>query len=104
MDGAPGCHDACSQALDVPFPGAGQRLVKVRQIEDKVALGCAEAAEVHEVAVAAKLDADAGRRRRGQVESHCPSRPTQKRERRWEHAAIAYRDQFGEAPLVRRFQ
>src|ERR1700730_8609007 len=27
-DGASGSHDACSQAFNVPFPGAGQRLVK----------------------------------------------------------------------------
>jgi hypothetical protein len=45
--------EAGDQALDVPLPRARQRLVEVVEVEDQVAVGRGEAAEVREVRIAA---------------------------------------------------
>ncbi len=58
---------ARSQALDVPLPRPGQRLVEVVDVEDEPALGRGEDAEVREVRVAAALHRQPGPRRRGEI-------------------------------------
>jgi hypothetical protein len=55
-------HDARREALDIPFPRCGQRLVEVVDVEQQRALGRGEQTEVRDVRVAARLHADAGRR------------------------------------------
>ena len=59
--------EAGRESLHVPFPGAGQRLVEVVDIEHEVTFGGGEDAEVEQVRVAARLDAEPGRRRGGEV-------------------------------------
>ena len=51
-----GDHEARRETLYVPLPGRGQRLIEVIDVEDDVALGRGEPAEVDQVAVAASLD------------------------------------------------
>ena len=58
-------HDAGRQALHVPLPGSRVGLVEVVAIEDELALGRPEDAEVREVGVAAELG---GESRAGVVE------------------------------------
>jgi len=48
--------------VDVPFPGAGQRLVEVVDVEHQAALGRAKDAEVGQVRVAARLHREPGDR------------------------------------------
>ena len=62
--------DARSEALHVPFPGAGKCLVEVVDVEQDLSLGRAEEAEVRQVGIAAQLDVDARARRRRQVGGH----------------------------------
>ena len=50
-----GHHDAGGQPLHVPLPGPGQCLVEVVAVEDELAFGRTEDAEVGEVGVAADL-------------------------------------------------
>ena len=66
-------RQAGGEALDIPFPGAGQRLVEVVDVEDHAPLGGGIDPEVGGVGVAAGLDHQPGRRRAGQVGR--PSRP-----------------------------
>ena len=93
-------HRAGSHALDVPLPGPRVRLVEVVHAEDEVALLRPEQTEVHDVAIAAGLDGDAGHRRRGQVVGHHGGRAAQEREGRGRHAAHADGHQLGH-PRVR---
>jgi hypothetical protein len=51
-------------------PWAGQGLVEVVDIEHEVTFGGGEDAEVEQVRVAARLDAEPGRRRGGEVIRH----------------------------------
>ena len=84
-------HD---QALQVPLPRCGKRLVEIVEIEDQVALGRCKSAEVEQVAVAARLHVDAGGRHRGEIVRHQRRRAAQERERRADHASVADRHQF----------
>src|SRR4051794_20481236 len=66
-----------------------RRLVEVVDVEDELALGRGEAAEVRHVGVAAELRVQAGHRRVGEVRSHDGGRPAEERERRLEHPPVA---------------
>ena len=90
------------EALDVPLPRAGQRLVEVGDVEDEVALGGGEHAEVRHVGVPAGLHHDPGRRRGRQVVGHHDGRAPEERERRREHPLPAQRDELGHPPAVLR--
>ena len=92
------------EALDVPLPRTGKRFVKVVDVEDETALGRREAAEVHQVAVAAELHAQAGRRRRSEIRSHDVGRAAVERERRERHATVTNRHEFRNAPQTRSFE
>ncbi len=52
---ARGDDDAGRKSLDVPLPGSGQGFVEIVDVEKDVALRRGEAAEIHEVGVAAGL-------------------------------------------------
>ena len=67
--GPPGDGDAGGEALHVPLPRSGQRLVEVVRVEDEGPLGRGEQAEVGQVGVTAGLDDDVGPRgrRRGRT-------------------------------------
>ena len=47
--------DAGCQALDVPFPGSGERLIEVVDIKDQLTFRRGEPAEVRQVRIAAQL-------------------------------------------------
>ena len=81
------------QPLHVPFPGRGQRLVEVVDVEDQPALGRAEEAEVGQVRVPARLHDHPGGRGAGQVAGHGQGRAAVVRERGLHHPAVPHRDQ-----------
>lgn len=95
-----GDHYAGRQPLDVPFEGRRQCLVQVVEVEDDVALGRGEAAEVHQVGIAACLHAQPAGRRVGQVGGHQRRRTAVEGEGRTRHAAEADRHQRGQPALV----
>nr|GFD53734.1 hypothetical protein [Tanacetum cinerariifolium] len=84
-----GDQKARHQALEVPLPGAGVRLVEVIDAEQQVALGCGEAAEVHQVAVAADRRDQPHVRRAGQVVGLQQGVATVEGERRHQHTPVA---------------
>ena len=99
----PACHrEAGGEALDVPLPRGGQRLVQVVDGENHPALGSRESAEIAQVRVAAALDPQARGRRRRQVGRHRERRPAVERERGADHAPVPQREQLAQAPLLRR--
>src|SRR4029079_19752798 len=59
-DVSPGDDEARHEPLDVPLPRAGHRLVEVVEAEHDVSFGRREEAEVHEVAIAARLYLESG--------------------------------------------
>src|SRR5690349_298664 len=89
--------EARGEALDIPLERAAQRLVEVVEVEDERPLRRGEAAEVREVRVAAKLDVEPRSRRRREVMRHYGGSAAVHRERRGEHAAVADRDELGDA-------
>ena len=72
----PGDDEAGGQPLEVELERAAERLVEVVDVEQQVAFGRREQAEVDEVRVAAELDLDARARagRRGPRPSAAPPR------------------------------
>ena len=72
---------ARAQAFDVPLPRPGHRLVEVVDVEDEVALGARELAEVRDVRVATRLHAQARHRIRREVHRHHRGRAPEERER-----------------------
>src|SRR3974390_3065017 len=58
--GPAGGDKARNQALDVPLPRRDRRFIEVVDVEDELALGCGEAAEIQQMAVAARLYIDPG--------------------------------------------
>ena len=101
---AAGHDEAGSQPLDVPFPGRGQGLVEIVQVEDQVALGRGKEAEVRQVAVPARLHEDAAGRGGRQIARHHRRRSAEERERARQHAAVADGDQLGHAAQARCFE
>ena len=89
-----GDDDAGRQPLDVPLPRRRQGLVEIVDVEEDVALGGGEAAEIHEVSVAASLHAKPGGGGRGEVGRHDRSRAAIEGEWRLRHAPEADRDQL----------
>ena len=73
--------EARRQALHVPLPRAGQRLVEVVDIEDDLTLRRAEHAEVEHVRVAAELYGEPGVRGGGEVGGHHQGGAPERRER-----------------------
>ena len=92
--------NARRQALDVPFPWAGQRLVEVVDVEDYPPLRRREATHVQQMAITTELRPDAAGRRVGQVSCHDVRRATEEGERGHHHAAVANRHQVGDPPAV----
>ena len=88
--------EAGRKALDVPLPRPRDRLVEVVDVEDELALGRLEEAEVHEVGVAAELSAQPALRRPVQIRGHEQRPAAIERARRDEHAPIADGDEFGD--------
>ncbi len=93
---AAGDRDARREALEVPLPRAGQRLVEVVEVEHQAAVRGRVAAEVGEVRVAAELRRQARARRGGEVGGHDRRRAAEERERRRRHAPVADRDELGQ--------
>ena len=95
-----GDDNAGREPLDVPLPGRRQSFVEIVDVEEDVALGRGETAEIHQVSVAAGLHAKSGRRRRGQIGRHERGCAAIKRERRLGHAAEADWDQLQDSAFV----
>ena len=89
-----GSDDAGRQPFDVPLPRGRQRFVEIVDVEEDIALRGREAAEIHEVSVAAGLHAKSGGGGRGQVGRHDRSRAAIEGERRLRHTPEADRDQL----------
>ena len=86
-----GDDDAGRQPLDVPLPRGRQGLVEIVDVEEDVALWRGEAAEIHEVSIAAGLHAKSGGWGRGQVSRHDRGRAAIEDEGRLRHAPEADR-------------
>ena len=67
---ARGDQHAHGQALDIPLPRPGERLVEVVEVEHQFSLGRGEHAEVRQVRVAAALNLKPRAWRRGEVTGH----------------------------------
>ena len=93
-------HHAGGQALHVPLPGPGQRLVEVVDVEHQVAIRGRVHAEVHQVGVAADLHVDAAGDRAGQVAGHHVGRPAVVGEGRGQHPTPTDGDQLGHPVAV----
>ena len=94
-------RDARGEALQVHGEvDARQRLVEIVDVEEDVFLRRREGTEVHEVAVAAGLDVDAGKRRMGEVLRHHGRSAAQEGERAHQHALVALGDELGHADAV----
>jgi hypothetical protein len=92
--------NAGRQPLNVPLPGRRQGFVEIVDVEEDVALGRRETAEIHQVSVAAGLHAKSGRRGRREIGRHDRGGAAIEGERRLGHAGEAQRDQFGDAAFV----
>jgi hypothetical protein len=73
--------EACREALHVPLERAGEGFVEVVEVEDQVAFGRSEAAEVQQVSVARELHVEPSSRRRGEVVRHHHRRAAVERQR-----------------------
>src|SRR6266700_1144849 len=60
---AHGKDNACRQALDVPFPGRGKRLVEIIDVEDQLPFGSSKTSKICNVAISAGLHTDFSDRR-----------------------------------------
>ena len=94
---APRDEDARRQPLEVPLPGAGQRLVEIVDREHEVAFGRCEHAEIGEMRIAARLHGQSGDRRIREVGRHHGRRAAQEGERAREHPRVANGDQERQA-------
>ena len=97
--GSGGHVEARHQSLHVPLERARDGLVEVVDVEDQVALGGGEPAEIGEMGVTAELDLEAGAgRRRGRRPS--PRPPPVEGKRRRHHASVADGHKLGDADRV----
>ena len=88
-------HQTGRQPLDVPLPRSGLGFVEVIQIEDLVAFGRGEGAEVVKMRVAADLQLDARGRCAAQIGRHDRRGAPVEGERRRHHPAVADGNEFG---------
>jgi hypothetical protein len=90
----PGHGEAGQEPLDVPFPGPGERLVEVVDVEHHRPLRGGEDPEVRQVGVTTQLCAQAGDRGRREIRGHHRRRTPVERERRDQHAPVTDRHQL----------
>src|SRR5262249_21611111 len=96
-----GNRDACSQSFEVDREiDAGQRLVKIVDVEENVFFWCREGSEVHQMAVAAGLDGNACGRLMPEVFLHHRGGAAQEGEWACKHSLIANRNQLWHAGTV----
>ena len=91
--------EARRQTFNVPLPRAGERLVEVVDVEEHLAFGRREQAEVQQMRVAAELDVQAGDRSRGEVCRHDERGAPVERGGRDQHAPVADGDELGDPAL-----
>ena len=94
-------HDleAGREALDVPFPRAGQGLVEIVDVEQHPPLGGAEQTEVRQVGVTAQLHGHARHRGCCQIGRHDQRGAPVERERRDQHPPVPDGHQLGNPAL-----
>ena len=91
-----GDRDACRQTLDVDGEiDAWQSLIEIVDVEEDVAFGRIERAEVHQVTVAAGLHRRPGNRLVGKIDRHHGRRAAQKAKRVHHHALVPLRQKRG---------
>ena len=94
-------HEAGGQSLDVPLPRGRKGLVEVVDIEREVSLRRREPAEVHEMAIAARLHPYLRRGSAGEIGRHDGRRPPVEGERVLHHPSISNRNELGHPALAR---
>ena len=99
-----GCDDeARGEPLQIPFEWCGQGLVEIVDIEDESSLRRGEAAEIHQMTIAARLnDYSAGWRAREVVRLYC-GRASKVCKRGLSHPPVPNRDQILEPVFVLSF-
>jgi hypothetical protein len=102
--GSPRDLQAGGEPLDVPLPRAGQRLVKVIDIEDQQPVSRAEDAEIGQVGVTARLHRQPGHRSLRQVTGHRQGRPPEVAERGSHHPAVPDGHELGNPRHLLLFQ
>ena len=85
---------AHGQALDVPLPRPGERLIEIVDVEHQPPLGRGEHPEVRQVRIPAALHGQPRPRRRREIMRHDHRRPAIERERRDQHPPVADRHQL----------
>ncbi|MCY1516800.1 hypothetical protein D9M68_514540 [compost metagenome] len=95
-----GHHEAGAQPLQVPLPRTGAGFVEIIEVEQQRALRRGIAAEVAHMGVAADLHGQARVGRAGEIVRLDDRSAAVEGERRFQHAAVAQRDQAGHAPLA----
>src|SRR5215470_14691069 len=94
-------HKACSEPLQIPFPGTGKSLIEIVDIKNQAALRRLESAKVKQVGIAAELRMQ-GRHRCGrQVCGHDVGGASIKSKRRNHHAPVADRNELRNAAFAR---
>ena len=86
---APSHLEAGRQPLHVPLPRTWRRLVEVVHVEEEMALGRAEDAEVGQVRIPAGLDRQSRVARGGEIGGHRKGRATVVAEGRHQHAPVS---------------
>ena len=71
-----GDGEACSEPLHIPLERSRQWLIEIVDIEDRDPFRTCITAEIREMTVSAGLDAETGRRARGEIGSHDGRRTT----------------------------
>jgi hypothetical protein len=100
----PGNDEARSQPLEIPLPRCRQRLVEVVDVKNDPPLRRSEPAEVHQMAIAARLHVDAGRRRVRKIRRHDGRGAAVERERRLHHPPVSERQKLRHPPPGRRHE
>src|SRR5262249_51760432 len=100
-----GTRDVGNNPLEPPREiNPRQRLVEIIDVEYDVLLRGGECPEVHQMAVAASLDGNAGARLMLEILGHHRGAAAQERERTYKHALVANRYQLRHAAAIARGQ
>ncbi len=95
-----GDHEARREALQIPFPRAERDFIEVVQIEDELPFRRGEAAEVHQMAVAANRHDDAGVLHLAEIVRLKDRTAAKERERRHRHAPVPERHEPGDTAFA----
>src|SRR5262249_57441015 len=101
--GGRGKRDGCNERVEVHGKiDSRQRLVEILDVEYDVLFRGGESSEVHQMAVAARLDENAGARLVFEVLGHHRGGAAQERKRTGKHAIVANRYQLRHTAAIAR--